>query len=316
MKRLLRGLFVFIIGLFMSFPFLARAFPFGGQIYEHHYCFNEAIYALLGPPIGGPYIWTFSTRTYQFGPPRGVGQWLLGLTGPPIYCVVRRSPLDVREGISIMMMGSSGPAAPSHPALSLSTTPVGGTTGIGTPTGVGSATDGNTGTASSPVSIGHVVISEVYADVDATHGADPTNEWIEIYNGSDRSVNISGWTIEDDSTLKRSLPQSFLLAPASFLILTPASSTSSFWTVIPPTRVVSFGAPIGNGLSPTGDVVILKTASGVVVDAVSWGTNTAAFDPPLAVVQKGHSMSRTSFAQDTNTRSEWGEKIGPNPGAQ
>ncbi len=96
-----------LFGFSLAFPSVSHAAPFGGQTMIHHYCYNSAIYALLGPPRGGPYIWTPATRTYQFGPPRRVGQWLLGLSGPPYYCIVTRSPIFVKEGISIMMMGSS-----------------------------------------------------------------------------------------------------------------------------------------------------------------------------------------------------------------
>ena len=310
--------------LFVSAPFFAKAFPFGGQTQVHHYCYNTAIYALLGPPRGGPYIWTPSTKTYLFGPPSGVGQWLLGLTGPPYYCVVSRSPIFVKEGISIMMMGSSGPAAPSHPALSGGVgTGGGGTssggTGTGTGTGGGSGsggTSGGTGGGSGQSFIGHVVFSEVYPETDLSHGSDPTNEWVELYNGDTNSVDVSGWSISDDSGIKRTIPSGNIMAPGTFLILSPTSDTASFWTVIPPTKVVSLGNSIGNGLSRTGDTLLLQSPSGAIVDSMSWGTSQTAFTPSIPTVDAGHSMTRTSFTQDTNTRSEWQEAIVPSPGAE
>ena len=88
-------------------PFLAHAFPFGGQISLIRPCYNTAIFARVGPPRGGDFIWTPSTRTYSFGAPRRAGQWLLGLTGVPYHCVVSLQPIDVWPGIHIMMMGSS-----------------------------------------------------------------------------------------------------------------------------------------------------------------------------------------------------------------
>ncbi|PIR84189.1 hypothetical protein COU18_00335 [Candidatus Kaiserbacteria bacterium CG10_big_fil_rev_8_21_14_0_10_51_14] len=93
--------------LFTSIPFVAFAFPFGGQISIFRPCFNQAIYALIGPPRGGPYIWTPSTLTYQFGPPSHPGQSILGLAGIPYYCLVSVQPIEVWPGIYIMMMGSS-----------------------------------------------------------------------------------------------------------------------------------------------------------------------------------------------------------------
>jgi hypothetical protein len=92
---------------FSVVPTVASAFPFGGAIGTIYFCYNNAIYARLGPPIGGPYIWTPSTQTYRFGPPMHSGQWLLGLASAPYYCVVTISPVWVEPGTAISMMGSS-----------------------------------------------------------------------------------------------------------------------------------------------------------------------------------------------------------------
>ncbi len=98
------SLFVVLLCLI---PFMAHAFPFGGAVGVIKPCYNNAIYAALGPPKGGPFIWTPSTRTYQFGPPSHSGQWLLGLASAPYYCVVSIFPVIVWPGIHIDMMGSS-----------------------------------------------------------------------------------------------------------------------------------------------------------------------------------------------------------------
>ncbi|MBM3271989.1 hypothetical protein FJY94_01750 [Candidatus Kaiserbacteria bacterium] len=97
-----------VIGLIaLLLPMAANAAPFGGRATQVVPCYNEAIYANLSGPVGGPFIWTPSTRTYPFGPPTHSGQWLLGLSGAPYYCIVSIFPVIVWEGTSIMMMGSS-----------------------------------------------------------------------------------------------------------------------------------------------------------------------------------------------------------------
>ncbi len=102
--------------LFVLTPFVANAFPFGGRTTTVLQCvYNSTIYANVGPPRGGEYIWTTGTRTYQFGPPAYAGQWLLGLAAPPYYCIYQISPLEIYTGIAITMMGSSGAAAPTPP---------------------------------------------------------------------------------------------------------------------------------------------------------------------------------------------------------
>ena len=88
-------------------PMTALAFPFGGQASEVIFCYNDAIYALLGAPRGGPFVWTPATQTYQFGRPSHAGQWLLGNAGPPYFCLVSRLPIITYPGTDIIMMGSS-----------------------------------------------------------------------------------------------------------------------------------------------------------------------------------------------------------------
>lgn len=102
------GIVSSVIGLAMLIlPFSAYAEPFGGQASFVWPCFNATIYALLGPPRGGAYIWTPSTRTYQNGPPTHAGQWLLGLKTIPFLCLYSNPPLVTIPGIGILMMGSS-----------------------------------------------------------------------------------------------------------------------------------------------------------------------------------------------------------------
>lgn len=98
---------VLLFSLGVLTPTITSAFPFGGQITLYHVCFNETLFARLSPPVPGDYVWTTATRTYQFGPPRSAGQWLLGLTGIPFDCLWSVNPIFPVPAIAIMMMGSS-----------------------------------------------------------------------------------------------------------------------------------------------------------------------------------------------------------------
>lgn len=93
--------------LLLAMPSPAFAFPFGGAIGQIIFCYNDAIWVNVGPPRGGQFVWTPSTKTYEFGPPSHSGQWLLGLASPPYYCLVSIVPIIVYTGIAITMMGSS-----------------------------------------------------------------------------------------------------------------------------------------------------------------------------------------------------------------
>lgn len=101
--------YVLTLSLFVLtlFPVVAYAFPFGGAIYDIRACYNNAIFVKLSGPRGGSFVWTPSSRTYQFGPPRRTGQWLLGLASAPYYCVWSIFPVLVEPGTHIDMLGSS-----------------------------------------------------------------------------------------------------------------------------------------------------------------------------------------------------------------
>ncbi len=112
--RSLRISHVILVASVLALPALSfSAEPFGGRASYVKPCYNETIYALLGPPRGGPFVWYSATKTYQFGPPRAAGQWILGLAGPPYYCLAYVSPVTTWPGKAILMMGSSGPSSPA-----------------------------------------------------------------------------------------------------------------------------------------------------------------------------------------------------------
>lgn len=285
-----------------ALPLFAHAFPFGGRASIVLRCvYNSTIYSNLGPPRGGEYIWTTATKTYQFGPPAYAGQWLLGLAGAPYYCIYKISPLTIYTGIAITMMGSSGAAAPSAPP----------TLGPGGSGGGGTTPPSPTPAPPSPQG-GSVLLSEVYYAVDIAHGSKPHGEWVEIYNGTQAAVNLGGWRIEDGFTYD-TIPSGTILSPGKFMVVAATSTTRSLWN-IPSDAFVSLGSPIGDGLANGGDRIILKNASGALVDALSWGSNTTIFKPSAPVAPYGYSTWRKSLSVDTNAASDWASQSQPTPG--
>lgn len=308
----MNSILVAFVSVILAVPFVTHAFPFGGRASTVLQCvFNSTIYANLGPPRGGEYIWTTATRTYQFGPPSHAGQWLLGLAGAPYYCIYRISPLTIYTGISISMMGSSGPGSPSAPptrnpslpSLASPSTPSTNPSSTPTPT---------PGPLPPPGVTGKVLISEVYYAVDTARGAKPANEWVEIYNDTLSAVNLSGWKIED-AIQSDTLPSGITLAPGKFIIVADSAATRTLWNLPQDVQFVALESPLGDGLANAGDRVLLRSDTGAIVDAVSWGTNTSAFVPSAQTASYGRSLSRVPFPADTNTASDWAERP-PSPG--
>lgn len=311
MQRVSRAAIPAALTLLLLLPSFAFAFPFGGQASTVVPCYNSAIFARLGAPRGGDFIWTPATRTYQFGPPSFAGQWLLGLASAPYYCIVSIAPVIVWAGTAIDMMGSSGSSGATINQLLHGGTPTTAAPPTQTPV-TGPATTPSTGTQ--PATIGHVVISEVYYNVDTAHGAKPLNQWIELFNGTLGDIDISGWTIQNSSQ-QTAIPQGTTLGPTQFIVVMATSSTASFWNIPSSAKTVSLNtSAILGGLSASSDALLLKNSSGTLIDSVSWGTNTSAFNPAVAASLTGYSLARKALAQDTNAASDWAGSSISTPG--
>lgn len=307
----MRYIFISLAIISSLIPFsAAQAFPFGGQITLYHVCYNSTIFARLSPPVPGDYVWTTATRTYQFGPPRSAGQWLLGLTGIPFDCLWSVSPIFIVPAISISMMGSSNTSFQGVSSGGYTADPTlrgGSGFGSGNSTNIGAPQYSGGGAPPS------LLITEVYAAVDATHGTDPKHEWLELYNGTSASIDVSGWTISTDSGSDR-LPSGTSIGAGSYLLISETNELRNYWTIPIDVRMVALNSPIGNGLSRTSDSVTIRNVAGTAIDAVSWGTSTAAFSPAVPIVLLGHSLSRNSIFTDKNVASDWADKAMPTPG--
>jgi len=110
---------------------------------------------------------------------------------------------------------------------------------------------------------GEVVINEIHFDVDARHGVEPANEWIELYNTGTTTVDLFEWTITDNSNVSMIINKSVVLEPGEFAILTSENSTNIYWTFPEGTAIIVFGTHIGNGLDNAGDSLTLKNSAGI-----------------------------------------------------
>lgn len=169
-----------------------------------------------------------------------------------------------------------------------------------------------------PPEIGHVVISEVYYDVDAAHGVETAasgyaNEWVELYNGTAADVDVSGWTLTDNHA-SDAIPDGTVIPAGGFALITPSDTTVSYWTIPAGVPVAVLGSAIGNGLANGGDELTLRDGD-AVVDAMSYGTDTSVFDLPLPASHDGHSLARTQLTSDTDTAADWADTDSPTPGA-
>jgi len=161
-----------------------------------------------------------------------------------------------------------------------------------------------------------IVINEVYYDVGKDKGEEGENEWIEVYNRTNSTIDISGWIIEDNGGASR---QRVITGPAEipskgFAVITPFESTWLYW-VIPDTIVkITLNNKIGSyGLSNEGDRIILREPAGKEIDAMSYEDDITVFELPIAA-KEGESLGRQTAGYDTDTASDWQVLNTPTPG--
>ncbi len=161
--------------------------------------------------------------------------------------------------------------------------------------------------------VGALLITEVAYDLGTDKGSEPGNEWVELYNGTNNDINLSGYVIRD-ATGSDILPD-VILPAGKFAFITGSSTTAGFWSLPEGTVVVVLPTTtIGGGLANAGDMVTLENPSVVQLDAVSWGTDTTAFSPSVTDVADGHSIARASKTTDTNSAADWVDLETPTPG--
>jgi hypothetical protein len=181
---------------------------------------------------------------------------------------------------------------------------------------------------------GSLVISEVvYNEV----GSSFLGEWIEIYNGTASSIDLSNYKIGDEETSGQTantealyqFPAGATIAAGEvqivasgavrfaevygfapdyeFSFIGDGTTSATDDPAVPNLEVYSAWDSDGNRLnmSNSNDQAVLVDPADAIIDTLSWG-NTFAFTPGLvAGVQDGQSYERINASIDTNTADDW-----------
>lgn len=168
---------------------------------------------------------------------------------------------------------------------------------------------------------GDVLIVEVGADPASAAGiTEPAGEFIEIYNNTASTINLNGWTINDNGATTITLPSIDLEAGRILVIIADPATLGT------PNGYGCAGSPntplyhqpaawfTGN-LSNTGDRVILADNAATQIDALSYGTDTTIFNPsaPDAFDNSGATLQRETYNTnftDTDTADDWNVSVG------
>jgi hypothetical protein len=142
------------------------------------------------------------------------------------------------------------------------------------------------------------------------------NEWVELYNPTDKDINLKNYYLVDNSSIPTKITANQTLKARSFVLLSKDNSTWKYWNVPKKILEIPLGRQIGDGLQNNSDHLILYNANNKELDRMSWGTDVSGFTPPAtnAAVPAGNSIERIIAGVDTDTVSDWHANSSPTPG--
>jgi hypothetical protein len=148
----------------------------------------------------------------------------------------------------------------------------------------------------SPVDSGDIVINEFMA-------APPSNssEYVELYNHSNKSLDLQGWSLSDDGQDQAAITSSqFIVPPDSFVVITEDHTLSSYYPDIAMIVMSSFPS-LNNG----GDAITVRDGSGTLLDSLTYTSDWG--EDEIALERRTVDISGT-------VKANWGNSPNPNGG--
>lgn len=107
-----------------------------------------------------------------------------------------------------------------------------------------------------------IIVTEIFADPSPIRGL-PESEFVEIFNRSVNPINLGNWKFSDGSS--HGVLPFYIILPGEYLILCSVSLYPQFK---PYGKVI--GVPNFPGLNNTGEAIVLKDPSDLVIDSVNY----------------------------------------------
>lgn len=140
------------------------------------------------------------------------------------------------------------------------------------------------------------------------------DEWVEIYNPTDKKVSLKNWSLTDNSGFETVIHSSRKISPHGFALISKSADTWRYWDEPKHTLKISLGRQIGDGLDNGGDRLLLKNPFGDATDAVGWGSDTFVWNPAVPNAPLGASLERQSPGFDTDLPEDFVPRLPSTPG--
>ena len=159
-----------------------------------------------------------------------------------------------------------------------------------------------------PISNHSLVINEI--NYNSASDFD-TDDWVELYNNSDSSINISDWQFKDsDDTHVFTIPSNTVLHDSGLLVL--CKDTTSFKSLFP--DVENYIGNFDFGLSGGGELIRLYDQQGQIVDSLTYDDNSPWPEEPDG---NGPTLELINVNLDNALAASWrsSNTIGGSPGS-
>ena len=146
-----------------------------------------------------------------------------------------------------------------------------------------------------------VVINEI--NYNSSNDFD-SEDWIELYNRSGQSIDISGWVFMDENrTPSFVFSQGTILQNDSYLVV--CRDLTKFQSVY--SEAINLTGTMNSGLSGSGEVIFLYDLSGRLVDSLTYDDNSPW---PVAADGGGSSLELENPVFDNSVATNWRASIG------
>lgn len=184
--------------------------------------------------------------------------------------------------------------------------------------------------AAQPATTPLLLVSETLYD---PADSEPGYEWIELIHLGTTTLDLSAYKVGDEETAgggegMYQFPAGSSAAPEQVvLIANRAADFALAYGFNPDYEVVETVAEVPNlvkytawasgsvSLANSGDDVLILDGADNLVDALSWGSSTFAFNPSAPDVAQGHSLERNPANADTDSAADWADQADPTPGS-
>ena len=143
-----------------------------------------------------------------------------------------------------------------------------------------------------------ILFTEVAYDVNSGQ-----SEWLELYNPSNASIDITGWSVSDNAK-SFVIPAAVMPAGATFVIAANGSEFYMQFSVLPDVSGLSLA------LNDDGDMLRLYNTTSAEMDMVAWESYVSGWTVSAV---KGKTIQRSPMDKDTDTNADWIGGKNPDP---